>query len=265
MHLGAAAHLLLGDQPPAVPGLYGVGLLGASAPGAGRGGLGLVLGLIAGGQGVPLLCGNVRLIEVQVSAPSSQASVAGVLMDGRRCPWAKAASLNPGVGLVAIDDLIIGILGHPQGTGGGDGAPVVRLDDAAGHIQHTPHTGELVHPLHELLDVGFPGHAIGFVVDDGNSLAKVVFGVGHKKFRLFDGVSARKEVIEPPPLAKPDALLHPGVAGVLHQLGSFSCLDDGKVKVDIAQVQPPLIGTDVNASHAHFTFPPYFSARQWRW
>ena len=277
MHLGAAAHLLLGDQPPAVPGLDGVGLLGAAASSAGlagaagaagaaAGGAGLDVHLVAGGHGIPLLCGDVCLVQVQILPPSSQAAVAGVLMDsGRETPIGKSASRSTRPRIILISGgVVVGILSNPQRMIPSDCAPVLLLGDTAAHIHHAAHTGALIDPVQELLGLGGAKTSVRLVVQDGDAVPEVVLGVVHEKVRLSNGITASAEMIEAPPLAQLDALLHPGVAGVLHQLGSLSCLDDGKVKVDIAKVQPPLIGADVNASHAHFTFPPYFSERQWR-
>ena len=190
--------------------------------------------------------------------------MAGVLMDSGRCPGAKTTVLEPG-GILVSGLVVVGVLGHPKGVVGGNLAPVLRLDDAPAHVDHAAHTGALIDPVQELLGLGGAKAAIRLVIQDGDAVAEVVLGVINKKVRLSNGITTSAEMVEAPPLAQLDALLHPGVAGVLHQLGALCCLDDGKVKVDFAQIQPPLIGTDVNASHAHFTFPPYFSARQWRW
>ena len=246
--------------------------MGAYAPGAGRGGLGLVLGgglvlgLVAGGHGIPLLCGDVCLVQVQILPPSIQAAVAGVLMDsGRETPIGKSASRSTRPRIILISGgVVVGILSNPQRMIPSDCAPVLLLGDASTHVHHAAHTGALIDPIQELLGLGGAKAAICLVVQDGDAVTEVVLGVVHKEVRLSNGITASAEVIETPPLAKLDALLHPGVAGVLHHLGALCCLDDGKVKVDIAKVQPPLIGADVNASHTHFTFPPYFSERQWR-
>ena len=213
-------------------------------------------------QGHPLFSRDIALVEVEVLGVAGQVALRGVLVNDGGFPCTKTAARKPGVVLVAVHRLIVGVLGHPQRMIGGNLAPVLVLYDRAVCVHSTPNPGSLEHPVEELLGVVSSKSTVGLVVQHGKAVAKVVGGVIHKPVGLFHRVATPAEMVESPGLALPNTLLHPGVTGVLNHSSSLSGLDNHKVSGNLLEVKSSLVAGNVDTvhhdeSHSLFTFSRY--------